>query len=389
VKRLLFIYLFLHLIFSCGNSGGKTNAIPSVKLPNPPVLKHEEISAEQKLTAYRFDTLFKQLHKAGQFNGSVLIAREGKVLYQNAMGFSDKENNILLNDSSRLQLASVSKVITATAVLMLYEQGLIKLEATFKTYFPEFPYGDVTVQQLLSHRSGLPNYIYVFNEDIARPNYKMNNEEVMDLFCFKQPKPYLKPDTRFHYCNSNYALLALLVSKISGMSFKAFLQTRIFNPIGMKHTGTILDLDSNNQDVAKPYNLKWQSVAMDASDYVLGDKSIYSTPYDLFLFSEALYQNTLLKAETQNLAYQPYSKEKKLSNYGLGWRMRDFEDTLRKEVYHNGWWHGYRTAFHRRLKDKVTIVVLSNQLNRAAYHTWKVYQILDNVSEIEVAEEEE
>ncbi len=389
MKRFLFIYLFVHFIFSCGNSSGNASKQKTFVLPQAPSVESRGLTAEQKITAYRFDTLFTKLNKTGHFNGSVIISKGGKILYQKAMGFGNKEKNVLLTDSSQLQLASVSKVITATAILTLYEQGLIKLEDTYKKYFPEFPYPDITIQQLLSHRSGLPNYIYLFNEEIARPNYKMNNEEVMDLFCFKAPKPYLKPDTRFNYCNSNYALLALLVSKVSGMSFSSYLKLQIFQPLGMRHSGTILDLDTNALQLTKPYNLKWQPIALDASDYVLGDKSIYSTPYDLFLFSEALFQNKLLKAETQDLAYIPYSKEKKLSNYGLGWRMRDFEDTLKKEVFHNGWWHGYRTAFHRRLKDKVTIVVLSNQLNRAAYHTWKIYQILDNTIETRGEEDDQ
>lgn len=388
MKRFLLIYVFLHLIFSCGNQAGVSQHKPEQALPLPPAV-HETLSAEQKLQVYRFDTLFERLHKAGQFNGTVIVAKDGNLLYRKALGYADRIQNELLTDSTQMQLASVSKVITATAVLMLYEQGLIKLEDSFQKYFPEFPYAEITIQQLLNHRSGLPNYIYAFNDEVARPGYKMNNEEVMDLFCFKVPKAYLKPNARFNYCNSNYALLALLIAKVSGKSYPDYLQTYIFRPLGMRHTCTIAELDTTRQRVARPYNLKWQEVALDASDYVLGDKSIYSTPYDLFLFSEALFQNRLLKPETQQLAYTPYSTEKKLSNYGLGWRMRDFNDSLKKEVYHNGWWHGFRTAFHRRLKDKVTIVVLSNQLNRTAYHTWKIYQIIDNVAEGEGVEDEE
>lgn len=388
MKRFLLLYIFLHLIFSCGNSADTSIKKADAGLTTPPTIA-KQLSAEQKHQAYRFDTLFTRLHKTGQFNGNVIIAKEGTILYQTALGFANRESGSLLTDSTQMQLASVSKVITATAVLMLYEQGLIKLEDTFKKYFPEFPYPDVTLQQLLNHRSGLPNYIYLFNEQIAQPNYKMNNEEVMDLFCFKVPKPYLKPNTRFNYCNTNYALLALLITKVSKLSYSDYLQTFIFKPLGMRHTNTINNLDTIHSILANPYNLKWQPVALDASDYVLGDKSIFSTPYDLFLFSEALFQNKLLKAQTQNLAYTPYSNEKKISNYGLGWRMRCFSDSLKKEVYHNGWWHGYRTAFHRRLKDKVTIVVLSNQLNRTAYQTWKIYQILDNVQHVEAIPDEE
>jgi len=138
-----------------------------------------------------------------------------------------------------------------------------------------------------------------------------------------------------------------------------------------------LCLDKFDKCVSKPYDNRWMQIEKEAADFVLGDKSVYSTPYDLFLFSEALYQNKLLTAETQQLAFKAYSKEKKQSNYGYGWRMKDFNDSLKKEVFHNGWWHGYRTSFHRRLSDKITIIVLSNQLNKSAYQTWKIYQVLD------------
>ena len=78
------------------------------------------------------------------------------------------------------------------------------------------------------------------------------------------------------------------------------------------------------------------------------------------------------------MAYSPYSKEIKASNYGFGWRMKNFNDPSKKEVYHNGWWHGYRSSFHRRLSDSLTVIILSNQLNQAAYHTNKVYEIIDS-----------
>ncbi|NBQ48159.1 MAG: hypothetical protein EBU33_06875 [Sphingobacteriia bacterium] len=128
---------------------------------------------------------------------------------------------------------------------------------------------------------------------------------------------------------------------------------------------------------------------IDASDFVLGDKSIYSTPFDLFLFSEALYQNRIIRPETQQLAYTAFSREKKLTNYGYGWRMKDFNDPVKKEVYHNGWWHGYRSSFHRRLHDTLTVVILSNQLNSSAYQTHKVYDILDNTSSLNLSDDEE
>lgn len=347
------------------------------------------LSASQKIIAYKLDTMFTRLNQLGAFNGSILVAKGGTVLFHKTIGLCDKEKGCLLTDTSMFQLASVSKVITATAVLMLYERELIDINKPFSYYFDDFQYSDVTIKQLLTHRSGLPNYIYCLNKEIYQPDYKMSNSDMYSYLREKNPKPYLKPDKNFNYCNTNYALLALLIEKVTNKPFSVFLKEELFEPLGMTHTTTIRDIDLNNPLVTKPYDLKWRPVDMDASDYVLGDKSIYSTTYDMFLFSEALYQNKIIKAETQDLAYTPYSKEKKLSNYGMGWRLKECNDPVKKEVFHNGWWHGYRTAFHRRLSDTVTIVVLSNQLNKSVYQTYRIYDILDNTSSVNGESDEE
>lgn len=388
MNRIYILTILMVMFLSCGNSNSANNKGITVKRPAKPEII-SNLNKEEKFISYRLDTLFKELNQTGTFNGSVLVARNGKILYKRSLGILNKNTKETLTDSSMFQLASVSKVITSTAVLMLYERELIDLNKPFQFYFPDFPYANITIKQLLNHRSGLANYIYVLNSELYQANYKMSNEEMYTYFITKNPKPYLKPNTRFNYSNTNYALLALLVEKISGKTFSQFLQQELFKPLSMNNTATIKEIDLNGKNITKPYDNRWKPIDFDASDYVLGDKSIYSTPYDLFLFSEAMYQNKIIKAETQELAYTAYSKEKKLSNYGYGWRLKEFSDPAKKEVYHNGWWHGYRSSFHRRLNDKLTVIILSNQLNRSAYHTHKVYEILDNVPAADTLEDSE
>lgn len=386
MNKLFILNVFLVMFLSCGNS----IPAPVKKFARPEMAAvTTKLSSEQKMIAYKLDTMFNRLNRNGAFNGSILVARSGTILYQKTIGYCNRENSCMLSDSSMFQLASVSKVITATAVLMLYERELLDIEKPFSFYFPDFPYTDVTVKQLLSHRSGIPNYIYVLNSELYQPGYKMSNSDMYSYLKVKNAKPYLKPGKCFNYCNTNYALLALLVEKISGKPFSLFLKQELFDPLGMKHTATIRDIDLDDPNVTKAYDLKWKPVDFDASDYVLGDKSVYSTAYDLFLFSEALYQNKVIRPETQKMAYTAYSREKKLSNYGFGWRIKNFNDTLEKEVFHNGWWHGYRSSFHRRLKDTLTVIILSNQLNKAAYQTNRVYQVLDSKETDSVETDEE
>lgn len=387
MNRLYILYFILIMFLSCGNAS-------DTKIPfsfSKPIVakKNSFVSKEQKIIANKLEDLFVGFHKSGLFNGSVLVAKAGRIIYQKSLGLSNKKTMEPLNDSSMYQLASVSKVITSTAVLILHERELVDINKPFKDYFPDFPYQGVTIKQLLNHRSGLPNYLYVLNHELYLPNYQMSNEDMYKFIVTKNPKRYSKPNLRFNYSNTNYALLALLVEKISGKSFQSFVKEELFKPLGMKHSATIRDIDLNNACCTKPYDNRWKPVNFDASDYVLGDKSIYSTAYDLFLFSEALYQNKIISKQTQDMAYSPYSKEIKATNYGYGWRMKNFNDPVKKEVYHNGWWHGYRSSFHRRLNDTLTVIILSNQLNQAAYHTNKVFEIIDSTVRNDSEEGEE
>ncbi len=150
----------------------------------------------------------------------------------------------------------------------------------------------------------------------------------------------------------------------------------LFTPLGMKNSYTSKTISPDHKFGSHGYTQSFKQVANDRFDGVLGDKGIYTTTYDLFLLSTALYQKKLLTLETQEITYKAHCPEKKLSNYGLGWRMKNF-NTLDKEVFHNGWWHGYRTAFHRRLKDSLTIIILSNRLNKSVYATGKIYDAID------------
>lgn len=370
MKYLLSLIVFSFLIVTC-NQTEVANALPVSKHTEPGLAD----SLKYKAEIYRIDTLFQKLNAADAFNGNVLIARGHTIIYRKSFGYAIKERGVKLSDTSLFQLASVSKVITGIATLMLKEQGKLQLETPVSEILTGFPYEGVTVKQLLNHRSGLPNYIYFCSGLLPEKPDLITGQDMLDVMIRDKPKAWLKPDTRFNYCNTNYALLALIIEKVSGKSYSRFLSDEIFTPLGMKHSFTRNTLNLKGTNMTRGYTMKYKEVANDRNDGVLGDKGIYTTTYDLFLLSNALYQNKLLSRETQDMAYMAYSPEKKLSNYGLGWRMSMTAPD--KEVFHNGWWHGYRTSFHRRFKDSLTIVVLSNRLNRSVYSTWRIYSAID------------
>jgi CubicO group peptidase (beta-lactamase class C family) len=203
-----------------------------------------------------------------------------------------------------------------------------------------------------------------------------------------QPTPYFNEGKRFNYSNTNYIILALIIENISGLSYDTYLHQKLFEPLGMRHTQTIKKLDLSNMNLTCGYSNSFKQIENDRFDGVIGDKGIFTTTHDLLLLSKALYQNKLLSAKTQALAYTPHSKEKKMSNYGLGWRMKNISNE-NKEVYHNGWWHGYKTSFHRRLKDSLTIIILSNKLNNSVYATHKIYEAIDGINHSDKSSEVE
>jgi len=337
----------------------------------------------------RLDSLFKQLYAANAFNGNVLVAKGKNIIYQKSFGYGNKATNQFLNDTSLFQLASVSKVFTAIGTLLLYEKGMLDLDEKVSKILSDFPYQNITIRNLLSHRAGLPNYTYFCNKySITSQKECISNADLLEVLKKHKPELYFNPNYRFNYSNTNYAILALVIEKISGKSYSDYMKEELFIPLGMNHTFTALSVDSMNQLLTNGYTINYQPVANDKYDGILGDKGIYSTTYDLFLMSTALYQGKLLTHHTQNLAYLPHSKERIQSNYGLGWRMKNTSNA-NKEVFHNGWWHGYRTAFHRRLRDSVTIIVLSNRLNKSVYATQHIYAAIDGAGAFTQNESEE
>lgn len=375
MKYIISIILLSFLIVNC-NQQETSAGIINYKAPEKPIISSAIDSVKFEKEIFRLDTLFNKMHKQNNFNANVLIAKGNQIIYQKSFGYAIKEKKRILTDSSIFQLASVSKVITSIGILILYEQGKLHLDKRVCDILPEFPYKQITIKHLLTHRSGLPNYTYFCCDYLKDDTKQLCNKDVCDLMAKYQPKQYHNQDTRFNYSNTNYALLALIIERLSGKTYSDFLTQELFIPLGMTHTHTLINLDFFNPNLTFGYTTNFKQIGNDRFDGVVGDKGIYTTTHDLFLLSVALYQHKLLKPETQALAYKPYSSEKKLSNYGFGWRMKNMNEP-NKEVFHNGWWHGYRTAFHRRLNDSLTIIVLSNTLNKNVYSTWRIYAAID------------
>ena len=260
-------------------------------------------------------------------------------------------------------MASASKPITAVATLQLVEKGELYLEDTIQKFFPKFPYKNITIHQLLSHRSGMSQYTHFCDRpDSIWPDKSktINNNDVIKIMSDIVPLINYPPNYKYYYCNTNYLLLASIVEQVSGMKFKDYLKKYIFNPIGMNSTA--LYNRTNLKDLKSPAQgyegrTPWEDVYLNGC---VGDKGVYSTTMDLLKFDRALKHNLLLSDSIKELAFSKKNKNfKSNQNYGYGFRLK-FSKKYGKITYHTGWWKGFRSYFINVPEKDQTIVVLNN-----------------------------
>lgn len=385
LKKIIFIliaYSFVSAFVSCFDSHSSNTLNKGLNLNQDSINAiREQINADIKTAL--LDSLFESKVKLQKFNGCVLVAQSGQIIYKNAFGFANFENKDSLKVNSAFQLASISKTLTAIGVLLLKDQNKITLTDDVKKYLPNFPYDGISIQNLLSHRSGLPNYIYACEQYCEKSNTyngkPFDNNAMLELLIEKKPTAYSAPDKKFEYCNTNYALLALIVEKASGQTFADFMNENIFEPLNMKNSWVRSQkYDKMHTNKTNGYKANEKPEDEIFADDVVGDKSIFSTVEDIYKLDQALYSDKLLKKESINLAYAGYSNEHKgKRNYGLGWRTID-DGKNAKVIYHNGWWHCYNTLFYRIPNKQITVIVFSNKYNKAVYNISDILSIVNS-----------
>ncbi len=331
---------------------------------------------------YKVSESFYDLYlKRSGFNGAMIVAKNGQIVYEKYAGFKSFENKDSLDMNTPFHLASVSKTFTAMAILKLWEEGKLNLDDEVSVYLAGFNYPGVTIKTLLNHRSGLPNYVHVMEEKGWDRHTPVTNQDVLNFMISKKDQLNVgRPDRSFTYCNTNYALLALIIEKVSGLSYKEFLAKRFFEPLKMDNS-FVYTPELENQ-VLPSYNWRNQKESFTYLDVVYGDKNIYCTARDLLKWDIGLSSGGLFKPETLNAAYQGYSFEKPgVKNYGLGWRLYLYPNN-KKIIYHNGWWHGNNTVFTRLVDDSATVIILGNKYNRRIYDAKKLYTAFGNYEAI-------
>jgi CubicO group peptidase (beta-lactamase class C family) len=339
----------------------EVSAMPVVKecLESPALLLAHFPEKDTMVVRNKLDSLLKRIHKRHDFHGAILVAKNEKIVFNNQIGFADFKKETPLNERSMFQLASVSKQFTAAAIMLLNERNQIKLTDTVNTYFPAFPYKNVTIKNLLNHTAGLPKYFWVA-EHKWQQEKAPTNTQMMELLAASNVQRFFKPGRSFDYSNTGYFVLASIVEKISGTSFSSFLKKNIFDPLEMKDSYVYsFENDSIKENQLDGYRLYrgWRhlKIRSTVNDAIVGDKNVYTTAEDLFKWTLGLNTGRVLTKESLDLMYSKgetiYGRE---VPYGFGFRIKT------KSIYHHGRWNGFSTGLTKYLEDDLVVIVLEH-----------------------------
>jgi CubicO group peptidase (beta-lactamase class C family) len=382
------------LIAACG-SNPTTDKKEPVKAKKPTAFSG--VSAREKeYYSSAIAPLYQSLLLRTGFNGAILLAKNGEIVFEDYHGYINLKTKEPITSNSTFHIASVSKTFTAAVILKLMEEGKLNLEDNVEKYLPGFPYAGITIKDLLSHRSGLPKYDHFMDGTIStvvmvkNKKGKMvkriktskapvqitglpNNNDVLQYMIKYRPAPEASPNRRYSYCNTNYAMLALIVERITQMPFPVYMQEHVFKPLGM--TSTYVFSVKDTAKYIPSYNYNNSAFKLQKLDCIYGDKNVYSTVRDLLLWDKALYFGSFISLKSLDMAFQPYSNESRgFKNYGLGWHLliKPPDPTI---VYHNGWWHGNNAVFKRLIADSATVIILGNKFNKNIWAAGKMSSV--------------
>ena len=308
------------------------------------------------------DALFRDVDRPDAPGAAAIVIKEGTPLFAKGYGLADLEKKIPCTTNTNFRLASVTKQFTAMAMLILAEQGKLSLQDRLPKFFPEFPaYGEaISLHHLLTHTSGLADYEDHILDGTTIP---LSDRDVL-IILRQQSKTDFPPGSQFHYSNSAYALLALIVEKVSGKTFPAFLRENIFDPLSMTNSIAYVAGRSCVPNRAFGYangTSGWELSDQSVTSAVLGDGGIYSSVADLFKWDQALYTEKLISRKMLDDVFTAHSSQSDFegSGYGYGWYVGNFRET--KRLWHYGSTCGFSTRIERFPDRRFSVIVLTNR----------------------------
>ena len=351
LKGLLLFTISFSFCFTHQNSGSTI----SYKKENKINLQKENEKAR------KIKNHIQEYVKRGEFNGAVLVAKRGEIIFKGGFGYANVEKKIPNRSDTKFLIGSTTKSISAILLLRFYERGLVNLNSPISKYLPNLrkELGEkLTIDILLRMKSGLPNHLARLTSIDDR---KITTVEVINIINRSQFD--FQPGTKYKYSNLNYTLIAAILEKISGKSYAQLLQEEIFSPLGMKNSASG-GFETIKNKKALGYHVKSLKLTEKNNLYfAIGSGSVYSTVEDLFKLDQALYTDDLLSKTSKEKAFRGGTKE--FGYYGYGFRIRKYDrgNSLGKKgvlVRHGGTMKGYLANFHRYLDDQITVIILGN-----------------------------
>lgn len=309
------------------------------------------------------------------YSGVMLVAEEGEVLFEKAVGQRNFEENIPLETTDIFEMASVSKQFTAMMVMMCKEKGLLDFDDPVEKYL-RIPYPNISIRQLLTHTSGLPDYQAIMDQYWDKSK-AAGNPEILEYLRRYAPPMLFEPGYNYEYSNTGYVILASIVEEVTGKDFVSLSKEWIFDPLGMTNTA-IRSLEEKAQvpNFAAGHLKDDQGKYVNAnrfrsSDYTLwlgnrkGPGRVSSTAQDLLLWDQALYTEKLVSLSTLNQAFTPFQlNDGAKSTYGFGWDL-DPKSPYGNLVMHTGDNPGYKTIIVRFIDENKTLILLNNNYHSA------------------------
>ncbi len=313
--------------------------------------------------------VFSDFAVPGSPGAAVSVIRDGEVLLAEGFGLAQVEEGRPLDRTTPMRLGSVGKQFTSMAIMILAERGDLTLDDPVTRWVPElgrFP--GVTVRHLLTHTSGLPDYYDLPDEALAATagsddDPLLTNEDVVTIY-ESWGEPSFAPGERYEYSNPAYDVLALIVERLSGLSFGGFLAENVFGPLGMRSAAVRDRPETVIPGRAVGYRPgesegTWTENDDHMANWLVGAGGVYATLDDLFLWDQALYTEDLVSRSALDLAFSPTTlNDGSVSEYGFGWNLSDVMG--RSAVHHGGSWVGFRANIIRFVDDATTVIVLSN-----------------------------
>jgi CubicO group peptidase (beta-lactamase class C family) len=325
-------------------------------------------------TSQQIDQVFRPLVDASSPGLSVIVLKNAKTAFEGSYGLANLETKTPITPLTDFRLASFTKQFTAMCIMLLVHDGKLSYDDTLTRIFPDFPaYGNaITVRMLLTHTSGLKDYEDIYSAQFPgvddRKIPQIKDAQILAMMR-QQTSTDFSPGSQWRYSNTGYAMLAMIVEKVSGKPFGTFLHDRIFVPLGMKNTLTYEKGKNEVPNRAFGYTKKdghWIEADQSSTSAVLGDGGIYSNVEDLAKWDRALSEHALLSASEMQAAYTPVKvpggtkkDDGTPTQYGFGWFLDPYNG--RKRTWHSGTTTGFRTFIDRFPDEGLTIIILCNR----------------------------